>query len=208
MSVTPPVTSHALQAPRWLLLTGGVAAAMLFGAFLIGAIGMFRPIHSVSDNWLVILFNLNFRPPSTKGNTLDVVSLLDLSLMLLFGIVMAAMYPALSSKSRIWAAIAVALPFLGIPIFLATATAGRSAVLLAGFISSMLALRSQFGGPASAVVGILASAILLFLGDFGTAAFPPSQLFALSIAGGYILWTLWFLLVSMELIRRSRHAAA
>jgi len=197
-----------MQPPRWFLLAGGVAAAMLFTAFLIGAIGMLRPTRSASDNWLIILFNLNFRPSSTQANALSVVSLLDVGIMLLFGIVMAAMYPALRFRSRIWAAIAVALPFLGIPIFFVTGTAGRSAVLLAAFISSILALRSQFYGPASAVAGILASALLLFLGDFGTAAFPPSTLLAVFIALGYILWTVWLLLISIELIRRSRYAAA
>ena len=207
MSITPPVTSQQPQPHGWLFLLGGVAAALLFGAFLIGIMGMLWPARIVSDNWLIILFNLNFRPFSTQATALNVVSALDIGLMLLFGIVMAAMYPVMSSRSKAWAAIAVALPFLGVPIFLATGTAGRSAVLLAGFISSILALRSDFSGAIIGYAGMAASALLLFLGDFGTAALPPSKLLAIFIGLGYILWTIWLLLVSLELLRRSRHAA-
>jgi hypothetical protein len=207
MSVTPPGRSQQLQPPRWASLAGGVAGAILFGTFLIGAFGMLQSTRASSDNWLIILLKLNLRPSSIQANALSVVSALDVVLMLLFGILMAAMYPVLRSISRAWAAVAVVLPFLGIPIFLATGTAGRSGVLLAGLISSILALQSRYSGTGPASTGILASALLLFVGDFGTAAFPPSALLAVLIAIGYILWTVWLLLVTMELIRRSRRAA-
>jgi hypothetical protein len=162
----------------------------------------------VANNWLTVLFNINFRPSSTQASALGVLSLLDICLMFLFGVVMAAMYPVLSFRSKTWAAIAIALPFAGIPIFFATGTAGRSALLLAGLISSVLALRTQFGGHLLAWAGILASAGLLFLGDFGTAAFPPSTLLAALIAIGYITWTLWLFLVAVEFVRRTRRSAA
>jgi len=180
---------------------------MLFSTFLIGAVGMLQSPRAASDNWLIILFRLSIRPFSTQADALNVVSPLDVGLMLLFGILMAATYPALRSISRAWAAVTVILPLMGIPIFLATGTAGRSAVLLAGFISSILALRSQYTGSGPASTGILASALRLFVGDFGTAAFSPSTLLAVFIAVGYILWTVWLLLISMELIRRGRRAA-
>jgi hypothetical protein len=179
---------------------------MLFGAFLIGIIGMLSSTSPAGANWLIVLFNLNFRPSSTHPSALGVVSVLDVALMLLFGLVMLALYPALSSKSPTWAAIAVALPFLGVPIFFATGMAGRSAVLLAGLISSLLALRAQFGRPGAAYAGALASTLLLFVGDFGTALFPPSTLLVVLIAFGYTLWTVWLLLMSMELFKRSRPA--
>ncbi len=127
--------------------------------------------------------------------------------MLLFGLLMACMYPVLRSASRTWALIAVALPFVGVPVFLVTATAGRSAVLLAGLISSVLAFRRGFGAPATAVAGVLASATLLVLGDFATAALAPSLLIAFIIAVSYVLWTAWLLLIALELARKARGAA-
>jgi hypothetical protein len=208
VSPTPASEQRKPRSIRWILHVGSMAAALLFAAFLVGIVGMFRPTAGGLDNWLIILFNLNFRPASTPPAALSSLSSLDIALMLLVAVVIAAMYPAIISTSRAWATIAIALPILGIPIFLATATAGRSAVLLAGLISSILALRSRFGSPVSAYAGILGAAFLLFLGDFGTAAFAPSLLVAIFIAVGYILWTIWILLLSLEFLRRSRLAAA
>jgi hypothetical protein len=163
---------------------------------------------SVAGNWLVTLFNLNYRSSSTPASALSVVSLLDTILMLLLGLLVASMYPTLSKGSKAWAAIAVALPFLGVVVFLTTATAGRSAALLAGLISSILALRARFGGQGPAITGIAASTLLLFVGDFGTAALPPSTLLASLIALGYVLWAVWLLFVTLELVRQARVAAA
>ena len=201
---TPPLAPQSIRSPRLLSLLGAIAAATLSGAFLIGILGMLSSRSLASDNWLVILFNINLRPTSTQPSALGVVSALDVALMLLFGIVMIALYPALSSKSRTWAAIALTLPFLGLPLFFATGMAGRSAVLLAGLISSLLALRARFGRPGAAYAGALASALLLFVGDFGSALFPPLQLLAFPIAIGYILWIVWLLLTSVELYSRSQ----
>jgi hypothetical protein len=208
LSTAPHATQNRSKSRRWLLLAGAVAGAILFGMFLLGFLSLLGSGSAVSVNWLIVLFNLNFRPDASQGSALSVVSGLDISLMLMFGLVMASMYPALKSASKAWAAVAVALPFLGVPIFLATGTAGRSAVLMAGLISSILAFRSDFGSSPAAIAGIVASAFLLILGDFGTAAFAPSILLALSLAAGYVLWTVWLLLVTVELARRARIAAA
>ncbi len=208
MTAAPPAASKKELFLRWLLFIGALAGWALFGAFLIGAFGLLRTGSLPARNWLLVLFDLNFRPSSTPATALGAFSPLDITLMLLFGTVMAAMYPALSQRSKSWAAIAAALPFLGALVFIVTSTAGRSAVLVAGLISSILALRSQFGTQLGAVAGIVASILLLVVGDFGTAAFPPSALIAVLIGVGYLLWTAWLLLVAMELARRSREAAA
>jgi hypothetical protein len=169
---------------------------------------MFRSGSLPSRNWLIVLFDLNYRTSSTPASALNVFSLLDVVLMLLFGLVMSSMYPALAQRSRAWAAIAAGLPFLGVLVYVATSVAGRSAVLVAGLISSILALRSKFGSPLGSIAGIVGSSLLLIVGDFGTAALPPSTIIALLIGIGYLLWTAWLLLVAMELARRAHVAAA
>jgi hypothetical protein len=205
---TQPAPSTMKRSSQWLSLAGGIAAATLFSAFLIGILGVLLSRNAATDNWLVILLRLNLQPTSVAPNALTTLSLLDVSLMLLFGLVMASMYTTLSLRTKVWATIAVALPFLGVPVFLATGTAGRSAVLLAGLISSALALRNQFSTPAIAYSGILASVLLLIVGDFGTAAFPRSAALAAFIGIGYLLWLIWLLLLTLELFRRARQAAA
>jgi hypothetical protein len=205
---SPPSASPTKRSSQWLTLAGGVAAATLLCAFLIGIIGAALSPHLPADNWLVILLRVNLQPTSITADALNSLSLIDVSLMLLFSIVMAAMYPALSPRDKVWAAIAVALPFLGALVFLVTGTAGRSAVLLAGVVSSALALRSRFGTPTLAYSGLLASVLLLFVGDFGTAVFSPSAALAALIGIGYILWLIWLLRVTLELFRRARQAAA
>jgi hypothetical protein len=207
MTTKPSTHFHDAGSPRWLLLLGALASAILFVAFLMGVFGMFRVGSLLGRNWLTVLFDLNFRSNSTPDTALSGFSLVDFVLMLLFGFVMVAMYPIFARRSKPWAAIAVALPFLGILVFSITSVAGRSAVLLAGRVSSILALRSRFGSPLSAIAGMVASFLLLVVGDFGTAALPPSILIAVGIGVGYLLWMVWFLLVAMEFARRARREA-
>ncbi len=202
-----PVQPATLQPPRALLFVGGAAGGVLFGLFTLGFLAILGHWSPGADNWLAILFDLNFRPTSSSTSALSTLSAIDTTLMLLFGLLMASMYPIFKSTSRAWALIAAVLPFIGVPIFLATGTAGRSAVLLGGLISSILMFRSRFSPPATGVTGILASATLLILGDFATAAFGPSLLIGFSIAAGYVLWTVWLLLVTIELVRRANDAA-
>ena len=208
MAGATPAFSDNERSPRWLLVIGALAAWVLFGAFLIGAFALFRTGSMPARNWLIVLFDLNLRPSLSATSALGAFSLLDLVLMLLVGLLVAAMYPALSEKNKAWAAIAVTLPFLGAAIFIATSIAGRSAVLLAALISATLALRTRFGSQLGAAAGILASILLLIVGDFGTAAFPPSALIGYLIGIGYFLWTAWLFLLAMEMGRRARIAAA
>lgn len=199
-----PAQRKSAQTHSRLFAAGASAGAALFAAFLVGFIPLLGQRIPVGANWLVTLFDLNFRPLATNASALDTFSLVDASIMLLFGLLMACMYPVLRSASRTWALTAVALPFVGILVFLVTATAGRSAVLLAGLISSVLVFRRRFAAPATAVAGVLASATLLILGDFATAALAPSLLIAVFIAASYVLWTGWLLLIALELARKAR----
>jgi hypothetical protein len=191
---------------RWLLIAGASAGAALFAIFLLGFLSPMGIGTPIGENWLVILFELNVRPLTFSSSALHSFSALDTGILLLFGILMASMVPILKSTSRFWAFIAAALPFLGVFVFFVTGTAGRSAVLLAGLVSSMLAYRGGFGAPVTAVAGMLASSALLVLGDFATALFPASRAIAVAITAGYVLWTAWLLLTTLELAQLARRA--
>jgi hypothetical protein len=148
-----------------------------------------------------VLFRLNVELSSVQTNLLNVLNLVDIVIMVLFGIMFLALYAALSHTSRIWSAVATSLPFLGIVIFLITHTAGRSGLLIGGLIFSIIMLGSTIFSKGSAYVGIVASVLLFFAGDIGTTIFSASKIIALFIGVGYVLWMIWFFLIGQRLFR-------
>ncbi len=207
----PPIVEDIDPRWNWLFKLGGMAALILLVLFLIGithiitagsqpdpTIGWFT---SLQNNWLIVLFRLNVELSSVQTNLLNVLNLLDIVIMVLFGIMFLALYAALRHTSRIWSAVATSLPFLGIVIFLITHTAGRSGLLIGGLIFSIIMLGSTIFSKGSAYVGIVASALLFFAGDIGTTIFSASKIIALLIGVGYVLWMIWFFLIGQRLFQ-------
>ncbi len=199
---------------NWLYMVGGAAASIVFVLLLIGIIGIitsgpqpaatnswFTPFRS---NWLVVLFQLNVEFSGVQPDLLNTLNFLDIAIMALVGVMFLALYVALRHTSRIWSAVAASLPILGIPVFLVTSTAGRSGLLLGGLIISAIMLRSKSFSPASAYVGIVASALLFFAGDLGTTIFSSSIIIAILIGIGYVLWMIWFFLSGRRLLQLGR----
>jgi hypothetical protein len=112
-----------------------------------------------------------------------------------------ALYVALRHTNKIWSVVAASLPFLGIAVFLITSTAGRSGLLVGGLIISIVMLRSNIFSKVSAYVGIVASALLFFAGDIGTAIFSSLNTIAILIGIGYVLWMIWFFLIGRRLFQ-------
>jgi len=203
---------------RWksLYKVGGAAALIVLVLFLIGIVGIItvdrQPtaangwLTPFQNNWLVVLFKLNAGFSGVQPDLLHVLNLLDIVIMALFGTMFLALYVALRRTSRTWSVVAASLPFLGIAIFLITSTAGRSGLLVGGLIISavMLPSRTRLFSKASAYVGIAASAVLFFIGDIGTTIFSSSNLIAILIGIGYVLWMIWFFLIARELFQLGR----
>jgi hypothetical protein len=201
---------------RWksLYKVGGAAALIVLVLFLVGIVGVItvarQPTAASSwftpfqNNWLVVLFKLNAGFSEVQPDLLQVVNLLDIVIMALFGTMFLALYVALRRTSKTWSIVAASLPFLGIAVFLITSTAGRSGLLVGGLIISAVMLRSDVFSKASAYVGIAASAVLFFIGDIGTAIFSSSNLIAILIGIGYVLWMIWFCLIARELFQLGR----
>src|SRR3990172_893228 len=189
----------------WIFKVGGAAALIVLVLFLIGSIGIITNINGwftpFVNNWLVVLFKLNAGFSGIQTDLLNVLNLLDIAIMPLFCTMFLALYVALKRTSRIWSLIATALPFLGIPVFLITGTAGRSTLLIGGLIISVVMLRSKIFSKPTAYVGIVASILLFFAGDIATAAFSSSNIIALFIAAGYVLWMIWFSLIARRLFQ-------
>jgi hypothetical protein len=196
---------------HWLYKIGAAVALTLFALFLLGGIGVLTAspqqaanngwFTALQDNWLMILFKLNAGFSDVQSDSLAVLNLLDLVIMALFGVMSLALYAALRHTHRLWSLLAVSLPFLGIPVFLITSTAGRSALLVGGLVMSIVMLRSDIFGKVTAYVGVVANALLFFAGDIGTAIFTSSPVIAILIGIGYGLWMIWFVQLARRLIQ-------
>ncbi len=60
-------------------------------------------------------------------------------------------------------------------------------------------LKSKIFSKPTAYVGIVASMILFFAGDIATAIFSSSNVIAVLIGVGYVLWMAWFLIMAQRL---------
>lgn len=195
----------------WLYKVGGTAALLVLVLFLFGIIGIttigpqpatangpFTPLH---NNWLVVLFKLNAGFSGVQPGLLNVLNLLDIAIMALMGVMFLALCVALRRTSKTWLLVAASLPFLGIVVFLITSTAGRSGLLVGGLIISAVMLQGHSFSRVSAYVGIVASALLFFAGDLGTAIFSSANIIAIFIGIGYVLWMIWLFLIGRRLFQ-------
>lgn len=210
-----PGTKQASGA-GWLRLhrIGGQAALMAAALFAIATIDLaasaLRPgggqtwLSPLENNWLVILFKLHARFRDIQPGALYRLNLLDLSILVLVFIAHLGLYAALRKTSKIWPVVALAQPLIGIFLFIVTKSAGRSAVMGAGLVISLVMLRSAIFSKVTAVTGIIAS-VLLLVGDI-SAGITLSPGIAALTGVGYLLLIVWFFLVGRRLVSSSPHA--
>lgn len=179
-----------------LLLTVGLAG--LLGATLRpnSPDGWSLPLQ---DNWLARIYKLLAGFGGDQAGKLHEVDLLDIAILALVGIVFLGLFAELSQVSRLWSLLAALSPFAGIGLFLATASAGRTGVIGAVLIVSIVMLWSTSFGKPVAAVGILAS-VLLATGDVSSSA-GPLLVIGVLFGLGYVLVTAWFFLVAAALLR-------
>jgi hypothetical protein len=198
---------------RWLAF-GGTASLFLGMILLLGVISLIitgLPTSTeigigevLRQNWLIVLFELNAGLRSGQPDPLHGFNVLDVTILALVGMAFLGLTPVLRRFSKTWMTIAIAMPFLGIAVFLMTGIAGRSAVMGAGLIVSLLMLRSnRFSGVAT-YTGILSNALVL-AGDLGTGV-SHSYGMAILLAPGYVLLMTWFFLLGWRLLQLARPA--
>jgi hypothetical protein len=187
----------------------GVAALLVGVLFLAGLVDLIltglgaetaaRWLSLAGSNWLVVLFQLNAGFSGVEYGLLYQLNPLDIAILALAGIAFLGLYVALRSTSKIWSLIAVIQPFLGIVLFVATKTAGRSAIMGATLVISLVMLRSHLFSRLIACIGLFAS-VLLLAGDMGTTPGSQSSILALFIAVGYVLLTTWYFVIGRRLL--------
>jgi hypothetical protein len=197
---------------NWLYKVGGAAALIVGVLVLIAGIDLiitglqpstlYSWLSLFGNNWLILLFTLHAGVNGVQLDRLYVLNLLDIVIMVLVATLFLGLYVALRRASKIWSIIALAQPFLGIVIFIATNSAGRSAVMGAVLVISFVMLRSDTFSNATAYVGILAS-VLLLVGDV-SVSIARSSTIAILVAIGYVLLIVWFFLVGRRLFQLGR----
>lgn len=206
-------TERADSNRKILYQVGGAAAVLVSVLLLIAMVSLVTAglgfdtrggwFPQFENNWLVVLFKLNAGFEGVHFDLLHGLNPLDIVIMALVAAMYPGLYTALKGTSRIGSILALIQPFLGIVIFIVTNTAGRSAVMGAGLVISLVMLRSNILSKAIALVGILASVSLL-VGDFSTTADAHSMTIATLIGIGYVLEMIWFLLIGRRLLQLGR----
>jgi hypothetical protein len=194
----------------WLYKTSGTAALLAGVLFLIALADLIITglghgtlqvwLSPFQNNWLVIIFKLHAGVAGFQVDKLQVFNFLDLAILALVAIMYLGLYAALHATSKIWSIIALIQPFLGMALFIATKSAGRSSVMGAGLVISAVMLRGNTFNKLIAYAGLLASGLLL-AGDLSAGVIPPSSLVAALFGIGYVLLMLWLFLIARRLFQ-------
>lgn len=194
----------------WIYKISGAAALLLAFIFLLAMKSLFAAslqlgsmfgwLSLFENNWLVVLFKFNAGLDGVQFDLLNRLNFLDIAILALVAVMYLGLYATVYKSSKILSIIAAIQPILGIVLFIATRTAGRSAVMGAGIVISLVMLRSTIFGKLIATLGILAS-VLLLVGDVSTAPNTPSIIIASVIGIGYVLLTIWFFLIAGKFLR-------
>lgn len=186
---------------------GGIAAVLTAVLLLLGLVGLTIQQSTLGlRNWLIVLWQMNSGSGSLAPDPLRIVNPLDIAILVLVGLTFLGMWPVLGREHRFWTGVAVALPFVGILVFVVTGQSGRSAVMGAGLVVSVLLFVRADRRILLASIGILANGLLL-AGDFGTGVLPGG-LMAFAIGAGYILLLGWYALLGAGLLWSRERSAS
>jgi hypothetical protein len=215
MKMVPQVLAAASADSRWswLYKIGGAAALISGLLFLVGLISLISAglqagaahgwFPQLENNWLVVLFKLNAGFSGFAFERLVGPNALDIAILALVGTMYLGIYAALRHTHKIGAILAAVQPFLGIALFVATKLAGRSGVMGAELVISLVMLRGRVFGKGLAWMGLLAS-LLLLVGDFGTTENVHSSLLAICLGIGYVLMLVWIFMIARRLFQLGR----
>ena len=187
----------------------GTTGLIAGGLFLIAAIELilkwFQPAvytgwaSPLQNIWLLVIFKLLAGFNGVQDDLLYGLNILDITILALVGVMHLGLYMALSKTSKVWSLIALAQPFLGIVIFIATKTAGRSTRMGAELVISIVMLRNNAFNKSIGYIGILSSVPVL-IGDFSVG--NPSAKFIAPLFGiGYELLITWLFLIARRLFQ-------
>jgi hypothetical protein len=192
-----------------LYKVSGTSALLASGLFLLAAIDLMIAVlgpGTINDwlspfqnNWLIVIFKLHAGFNGVQSSLLDQLNVLDIVILALIATMYIGLCTLLRRTSKVWSLIALVQPILGLMLLIATNSAGRSSVMGAELVISVVMLRSKLFDKRIAYMGILSGALLL-AGDLG-ASMSPSKILAILMGVGYTLLVIWFFLVGRRLLQ-------
>jgi len=191
----------------WLYKISAAAAVIAGTLLLIGLAGLIASTLQtgakngwplLENNWLVLIFKLHAEFSDVQAEMLHRLNLLDMVFLVILGLIGLSLSTVFSKARRVWLWVASALSLVGILLFIATQTAGRSTVMLVVFILSLVMLGNELFSKAIIYSGILAS-ILLLVGDVTVGI--HSSVITVLFGVGYVLLISWFFLVAQVFFR-------
>lgn len=190
--------SNTKVADRVLRLLGGLSALLLFLVLILGVSTLLTGVpERLPTNWLLSLFKINSSVFRTDPSVLHSINWIDLVIMSLFIPVLAGFLTAPKQYERICSLVSMGLTSLGIPLFFATQTAGRSGLLVSIMVVAAAKLIPGNWQPIG-LIGVLSGMLLFVGGDVLTAIVPPSDFIATFVAAGYLLFLVWLLILGIE----------
>jgi hypothetical protein len=156
------------------------------------------------DNWIILFFKMNIG--LVQRESLSTLHMIDFILMILFGFMFIAFFLTLKSKNlifKLFSIFALIGPYLGMILLFTTHSGGRTGLLTGSLIFSILMLINKKFGILTAIIGILANLTILVSCDIFSLN-NISKITSISIVIGYILWLLWFFLVSNKYYQFSK----
>lgn len=193
---------------RWSSLhKAGAGAALIAGASLL--VGMISLVISIlqpgtnswlllfQSNWLVKIFALHAGFNNIQSD-LHGFNLLDIVILLLVAVMCISLSTVFKRGRKAWSLIAFALSLVATILFLITQEAGRSTVMLAVLIISIVMFGAKTFSKVTIYMGILAS-VSLFVGDLTVGI--QSNAITICFGIGYVLLTAWFFLMARSLFR-------
>jgi hypothetical protein len=207
------ITGNQIADPKWKSIyeIGGAAALIAGAFFLIGVVelivtGLQPGLVNDSpflENWLVVIFKVHAGFKGVQLDRLNGLNVPDIAILALVGMTVLGLYATLRRASKIWSIVALVQPILGLVLFITTKNAGRSSVMGAVLVISVVMLqgnmRNMIFKKSIAYMGILAG-VLLLIGDL-TAGVVHSNIIVFLFSIGYALLIAWLFLVARRLFQ-------
>ncbi|MFW9906258.1 MAG: hypothetical protein ACFFFH_18200 [Candidatus Thorarchaeota archaeon] len=189
---------------KYIYAVGGVAALIIGVAFFIALIELMTGAFELfQDNFVIRLIKLHAEYSEDLEESLQVVNILDMSILVFVCLTAIAFYPILRNVNCALALIAVCQPFMGILLFLITQEIGRTVTFSTALTISAIILWSD-RSDSTAFLGVLSSGLIL-IPDI-SFIFGYSEIMAVIMSTGYLLFIPWWFLSSLNLFQQARVA--
>ncbi|UCG04181.1 MAG: hypothetical protein JSW11_09380 [Candidatus Heimdallarchaeota archaeon] len=199
-------TSSRNESPMWkyIYAIGGIASLIIAVIFFTALIELMTgTFEFFQNNFVIRLIKLHAEYNESANELLQGVNILDLSILVFVCLTVIAFYPTLRNVNETLAIIAICQPFIGILLFLITQEIGRTTTFSTALTISAIILWYD-RSDTSAFLGVI-SAGLILIPDI-SFMFTYSEVLAIIMSTGYLLFIPWWFLSSLKLFQQAKTA--